>query len=219
MKYQIDESELRNLVSQDLQNWKIAEHFGCSESTIEKRLRKLGLKKQRTGPKSGDRHPDWKGGVCIVKGYKYIYSPDHPNKTRGNYVSEHRLVMEQKLGRLLDRKEVVHHIDGDPLNNHPDNLAVFGCNAEHLKHELTGRVPNWTQPGLRKMKESKRLIALQRRTPYLSESYGVLGILSIDHQTSLFGSIPLSACEPISKHSGKWKFQFLPYMKSQIPHQ
>jgi hypothetical protein len=55
--------------------------------------------------------------------------------------------MEQKLGRYLLPSEVVHHIDGNPQNNAPDNLLHFATNAAHLKHELTGRVPNWTPEG------------------------------------------------------------------------
>lgn len=45
----------------------------------------------------------------------------------------HRVVAEQKLGRKLRRGEVVHHIDGDRLNYHPDNLMIFGSQAEHLQ--------------------------------------------------------------------------------------
>jgi HNH endonuclease len=32
----------------------------------------------------------------------------------------------QKLGRTIDRREVVHHRDGDKLNNAPENLMVIG---------------------------------------------------------------------------------------------
>ncbi|MDD3151013.1 MAG: HNH endonuclease [Candidatus Gastranaerophilales bacterium] len=39
--------------------------------------------------------------------------------------------MEQKLGRLLEPYEDVHHIDGDPSNNNPDNLCV----ELHVEHE------------------------------------------------------------------------------------
>jgi hypothetical protein len=45
---------------------------------------------------------------------------------------EHRAVAEQKLGRPLKRGEIVHHIDGDYLNNDPDNLAVM-TQADHIR--------------------------------------------------------------------------------------
>jgi hypothetical protein len=39
--------------------------------------------------------------------------------------------MEEKLGRPLVGKECVHHKDGKPGNNNPDNLQLCRDNAEH----------------------------------------------------------------------------------------
>ena len=86
-----------------------------------------------------------------MKGYKYVYAPDHPNRNHKNQMAEHRLVMEQKMGRLLDRNEVVHHVNGDILDNRPENLEIFAKNSEHLRHELTGKVPNWSEDGWSKI--------------------------------------------------------------------
>ena len=54
-------------------------------------------------------------------------------KDSGTYV--HRWVAEKKLGRKLKSKEVVHHIDGNPLNNSPNNLKVYRNHSEHMKKE------------------------------------------------------------------------------------
>ena len=47
---------------------------------------------------------------------------------------EHRLVMEDKLGRYLTPEEEVHHIDGNRANNDPDNLRLFPNKATHAAH-------------------------------------------------------------------------------------
>lgn len=45
----------------------------------------------------------------------------------------HRGVAEAKIGRALLPREVVHHIDGDKHNNHPDNIAVLPNRAIHSR--------------------------------------------------------------------------------------
>lgn len=47
------------------------------------------------------------------------------------FVREHVIIAEKKLGRRLNRSEVVHHIDGNKENNNPDNLMVFATKADH----------------------------------------------------------------------------------------
>ena len=51
-------------------------------------------------------------------------------KTYGRHT--HRVVMEEKLGRSLLSGEIVHHIDGNKRNNHPDNLTVM-TQSEHAR--------------------------------------------------------------------------------------
>ena len=151
------EEKLREMIEvQNLTHRVAGEQFGVENQTISKWCRRFGIKAQRTGPRSGSGHPDWKGGVRILKGYRYIYSPDHPNRTGKKVVAEHRLVMEKKIGRYLERREVVHHIDGNPLNNHPDNLVLFSHNGEHLRHELTGKCPKWSEEGKAKILSTVR---------------------------------------------------------------
>jgi hypothetical protein len=58
-------------------------------------------------------------------GYKYVKTPeDSFSKPKKGYIAEHRYVMEQKLGRKLERNEFVYHINGRKDDNRPDNLIV-----------------------------------------------------------------------------------------------
>ena len=152
-KKQIDRETLRRMVEDEkLQQWKVAERLGVSHCLVQRLCTEYGIQTQRTGPRAGPEHTGWKGGVRMQKGYRYLWNPDHPNSGSHGYVAEHRLVMEKKLGRYLEKHEVVHHIDGQRLNNSPDNLQVFQTNAEHLRHELTGRCPEWTDEGKQRIR-------------------------------------------------------------------
>lgn len=50
----------------------------------------------------------------------------------GKRVRAHRWIMEQKLDRKLSPTEVVHHINGNPLDNRIENLRVLDA-AEHIR--------------------------------------------------------------------------------------
>jgi hypothetical protein len=52
---------------------------------------------------------------------------------------EHRIIMEQVLGRKLLPNEVVHHIDGNGRNNVVSNLKVM-FSSEHSKLHRDGAV-------------------------------------------------------------------------------
>ena len=58
---------------------------------------------------------------------------DGKSYTKSFGVHTHRKVAELKLGRQLKPGEVVHHIDGNKRNNHPDNLMIFESQAEHAR--------------------------------------------------------------------------------------
>lgn len=50
----------------------------------------------------------WNVKNIVSKGdYNYAVVPEHPNRTEHNYVLEHRVVMENYLGRILDDDEGV----------------------------------------------------------------------------------------------------------------
>ena len=46
----------------------------------------------------------------------------------------HRQIMQQHLGRKLERNEAVHHIDGNKLNNNLSNLVVLDWSTHMKSH-------------------------------------------------------------------------------------
>lgn len=112
-----------------------------SEKTLEKirARRKLQVFSAETREKFAERqrklvghkHWNWKGGRKLIDGYVYVYQPNHPRRDKKGYVCEHRLVMEKKVGRYLDKTEVVHHIDGSRSNNKIENLVLCKSDSEH----------------------------------------------------------------------------------------
>ena len=77
----------------------------CSPTTILAALNKLGISTKIIPTKPTP--------------YKQKIGPD------GKPKKEHRLIMEQHLGRKLDTNEHVHHIDGNKRNNNLENLIIL----------------------------------------------------------------------------------------------
>jgi len=117
---------------------KLAEMFDVNLCTIYNRLRALGIKirsnsESHVGIQARENNPNWKGGES-VDGAGYVTV-----NINGKQFRKHRIIAEQKLGRELMPNEVVHHIDGDIKNNHPENIEILSSQSEHIKKHINSK--------------------------------------------------------------------------------
>ena len=113
---------------------------------------------------------------CLVKGYVNIYCPEHPFVAKSGMIPIQRLVTENKIGRYLYSGEIVHHKNGNKIDNRPKNLEVM-TKSEHRKlHMVTP--PNL---GLRKYKNKiDKIIELRKQGLF---AYQISNKLAIPRRT------------------------------------
>lgn len=186
----------------------IAEQLGRNPRHIRKILLKYDLPRLGEGAQAGHRNHQFVAGRRITKsGYVLISVPlDHPSARfrkgrKTGYMLEHRYVMEQKLGRPLQGSEVVDHVDGLTLHNHPDNLRLFRDNGSHLRETLAGKVPNWSVEGYQNMfLRHRQPEALEPVDSYrLLEEQGVLRMRQI-----LLAALRLGIDSPYLLGTQRW---------------
>lgn len=113
----------------------------CGKNIIKptgegKRLTACSQSCSQMGKRRGNYKP-----FVVISGYKYIYAPNHPNCTKSGYVAEHRIVLENKIGRFLNNYEVAHHINENKFDNRPENLELMSFSnhsSYHAKRRLRG---------------------------------------------------------------------------------
>lgn len=127
----------------------VADLLGWPVRRIERLRLRLNLPVHSCGRFRGPADGRWKTGRIVDRdGYVLLWCPDHPHGRKHTaYVLEHRLVVEEALHRYLRSGEVVHHRNKNKQDNRLENLVLFQSNADHLREELTGHRPQWTEAG------------------------------------------------------------------------
>ena len=106
----------------------------------------------RSNKLTGTNGANFVYGIKRDKKYILVQANWHPYANKNGYIYLHRVLIESKIGRYLVRDELVHHIDGNPENNHWSNLEIttrrghakihaeemkrrqYGKNYPHLRH-------------------------------------------------------------------------------------
>jgi hypothetical protein len=143
----------------------IADVVGVSRRYVSKLQSRLSLPKLPEGARLGKHNHQFSSGRRVdLDGYVLVSAPmDHPYaRNRANrstkLIYEHRLVMEQNLGRYLLPGEVVDHIDGLTLHNAPENLRLFDSNGRHLAETIRGKQKLISPEGREKLRKPRRQI-------------------------------------------------------------
>jgi len=103
--------------------------FGRKHSLETKRkMSEAHIGNKGLSGRTGEEHPSWKGGRRVRGGYVVILQED------GKYKGEHRIIAEEAIGRPLKVSEHIHHINGDRLDNRPQNLLICS-RSQHMALE------------------------------------------------------------------------------------
>ena len=146
-----DKATVRRLYYHEQQDLTtVARSLGCSRQRLARWMQWWGMKRRahrdameiKRRQLGHQRGPNWKGGRWFLKKQQteFTYAPWHPRARHNGGVPTYVLVAEEKLGRLLRKMEVVHHLDLDRTNNDETNLCVMLRMQHGLLHDVLGRI-------------------------------------------------------------------------------
>lgn len=105
---------------------------GCQSSVTARGLCNAHYKQFRRNGSLERKNREWgTGSIHPVTGRIYVF---HQGRLR----FQHVVIAEKALGRPLPEGAQVHHVDGNPQNNHPTNLVICPDQNYHaLLHQRT----------------------------------------------------------------------------------
>jgi len=109
--------------------------------TKEGRAARKKARADRIAKLREEKEKERKSRLILSAGRWFMHAPPgYKGKTYidGRYVLQYRYLMEQKLGRLLRPGEVVHHINGDRLDDRIENLELM-TDKEHSRMHTAER--------------------------------------------------------------------------------
>lgn len=84
---------------------------------------------------TGSKNANWLGGMTITKQGYIAFTPSPENGDKAGKLL-HVIVAEWLYQRKLKPGEHVHHIDGNKLNNNPENLCILSASEHANIHNL-----------------------------------------------------------------------------------
>jgi hypothetical protein len=123
----------------------------CPVEGCERLQQKCGLcqkhyaAKLRHGDPAVRKYGEYGAGHLTAAGYRVVYAPQAASASKTGYLPEHRLVMEEILGRALRKEEHVHHKNGQRADNRPENLELWVLTPRQPKGQRVEDLLAWAK--------------------------------------------------------------------------
>ncbi len=160
-----EKGEAAFLYTKGFSSFSIGKSLGVKADTVIRFLKSKGIATRNhkeslsassaMGTKKGALRPEisrvlWSRRIN-AGGYSVI-------KTPKGWMQEHRFIMESLIKRSLKKNEVVHHKDGNKLNNSNSNLQLM-TNGEHTKlHHLGSKRSDETKKKISEKAKQRRKV-------------------------------------------------------------